>query len=367
MITCKSTNHKGQQCQNKSIDNTGYCRYHHPDKLKVPSDGKAFEDQVLKTLRVLGYKVEKNVHINGCQIDIFAELWTGIIPMRLMVECKDYTSSVGIDEIKIFSSVLIGARNVGAVDKGLFISTQGFTAPAKTFAQSVGVELVTFGDLSTQLVNFDDYIDQLIDSYGKSEVSKYYIDLSGTEIEDYEDNEAAFVHRPIEKYIENCLYGEKRSKLALLGNFGTGKSTFCRKYAYDLAVRYQKDKTTRIPVIVSLKDYDSKFHIQDLVLNTLQYRYGVDITVPKYQSLQRMGKFIFLFDGFDEMDARANPETIRENLRELNKISELKENKFIITCRTHFFRSKIHAEVLGDFDILYIPEWGEDELVEYLR
>jgi len=369
MIACKAINHKGQQCRNQSIDITGYCRYHHPDTSLRPSDGKYFEEEVLKTLRVLGYKVDRNVHINGCQIDIYAEFWTGMIPMKLMVECKDYSDgeTVGIDEVKLFHSVLISARNNGAVDKGLFITTNGFTAPAKTFARTAGIELVTYSDLSTQLVNFDAYIDQLIDNYESSEVCQYYIDLSGTEIEDYEGNEEAFMHRPIDHFIERCLYTDQRGKLALLGNFGTGKSTFCRKYAHDQARNYKKDKTARIPVIIGLKDYDSKFHIQDLVLNTLQFRYGVDITVPKYQALQRMGRFIFLFDGFDEMDAKANPDTIRENLRELNKISEIKENKFIVTCRTHFFRSKVHAEVLGDIDILYIPEWGETELTEYLQ
>jgi len=58
-------------------------------------------------------------------------------------------------------------------------------------------------------------------------------------------------------------------------------------------------KTTRIPVIFGLKDYDYKSHIQDLVLNPLQFRYGVDIKVPKYHSLQRIGRVIFLFDVFD--------------------------------------------------------------------
>jgi RNA polymerase sigma factor (sigma-70 family) len=369
MIACKAVNHKGQPCQNQSFDATGFCRHHHPNTSLRPSNGSYFEKEVVKTLRVLGYKVDRNVHINGCQIDIYGEFWTGMICMRLMVECKDYSDdeTVGVDDIKLFNSVFSTARNNGIVDKGLFITTNGYTAPAKTFARAAGIELVTYADLSTQLVNFDSYIDQIIENFENSTVSKCYIDLSGTEVEDYEGNEDALIYRPIDGYIQRCLFDEQRGKLALLGNFGIGKSTFCRKYAYDQARKYKKDKTARIPVIINLKDYDSKFHIQELILKTLQFNYGVDINVPKSQTLQRMGKFIFLFDGFDEMDAKANPDTIRDNLRELNKIAEIKENKFVLTCRTHFFRSKVHAEVLGDIDILYIPEWGETELTEYLQ
>jgi len=332
-------------------------------------DGTAFEKEVLKILELLRYTVQRNVHINGCQIDIYAKYTTGVITLRLMVECKDYGEgrNVGIDEIKLFIGAITTARNEGIVDKGLLVTTQGFTAQAKTLAKKAGIDLTTYAELSTQLVNFDPYIDQVIASFENSPVSKYYIDLSGTETEEYEENANITLYRPIDDYINNCLFKNHQKKLALLGNFGTGKSTLCRQYACALAKRYREDKTARIPIIISLKDYDARFDIQTLILNTLLTNYGVDITLGISLALQRLGRLILIFDGFDEMDARATLNTIRENLRELNKILEIKENKFILTCRTHFFRNKVQTEILADFDILYIPEWGEKELEEYLQ
>ncbi|GGB26340.1 NACHT domain-containing protein [Puia dinghuensis] len=67
------------------------------------------------------------------------------------------------------------------------------------------------------------------------------------------------------------------------------------------------------------------------------------------------------------MDAKASPDTIRDNLHELKKVLCITNNKFLLTCRTHFFRNKVQAEVLADFDVAYIPEWGEIELQEYLQ
>jgi RNA polymerase sigma factor (sigma-70 family) len=366
---CKAINHKGQKCQNKALDTSGFCQYHHNDSSLHPTDGKYFEEEVLKILRVLGYTVERNVHIGGCQVDIYGEYRTGVISLKLMVECKDYSNdkSVGIEDLNKFFAVFTIARNCGIVDKGLFVTTNGFTPQAKTFACTAGIELTTYSDLSTQLVNLDGYIDQIIQDYERTPVSKFYIDLSGTEEEEYEGNEDVKIYRPIDTFVDRCLFKDKQSKLALLGNFGTGKSTFCRKYAYDLAKKYKKDNTNRIPVIISLKGYDSRFHIQQLVLDTLQYRYGVNLTSPVSLALQRIGKFIFLFDGLDEMDAKANLDMVRANLRELRTISEIKENKFIVTCRTHFFRNKVQAEVLSDFNLAFIPEWGEIELKEYLE
>ena len=365
-MLCTAINRKGTKCQNKAIDSSGFCRYHHHTPLR-PSNGKAFEEEVFKILRVLGYTVRCNEQINGCQIDIYGEFQTGVISLRLMVECKDYSKPIGIKHINKFAGVLSVARNNGAVDKGLFVTTHGYTAQAKEYARIAGIELTTYDELSTQLANFDHYIDQIISDFDNSPVSRFYVDLTGTEVEDYEGNEDATLYRPVDTFIHHYLFEDNQGKLALLGNFGTGKSTFCQKYAYKLAKKYRENKTTRIPIIISLKDYDSKFHIQHLILNTLQIQYGINITLPVIHALQRIGKFFFLFDGFDEMDAKANPDTIRENLRELNKITEIKENKFIVTCRTHFFRNKLQAEVLADFKILYIPEWGEVELKEYLQ
>jgi RNA polymerase sigma factor (sigma-70 family) len=368
-VNCKAIKRDGLLCGNKAIDSTGFCRSHHPKPSKRPPTGTAFEEQVLKVLRLIGYKVERNVSINGCQIDIFGEYRTGVISLRLMVECKDYGKgkTVGIEDINKFAGVLAVARNTGVVDKGLFVTTEGYTPQAKLNARSAGIELTTHRELSTQLVDFNDYIERVISEFKSSPVSKYYVDLSGTEVEDYDGIDEDALHRPIDDYVNKILSDDTHQKIALLGNFGTGKSTFCRKYACDLATSYKNLKSNRIPVIINLSDFDSKLHIQELILNTLQFRYSLNITKPICQELQRIGRFIFLLDGFDEMASRVDIDIIRENLRDINKISEIKENKFILTCRTHFFRDQVQAEVLTDFDILYIPEWGEQELKEYLQ
>jgi RNA polymerase sigma factor (sigma-70 family) len=319
-------------------------------------------------LRLLGYQVHRNVLINGCQIDLMAEYRTGMIPLRLMVECKDYGDSrtVGVEEIKTFSGVLHAARGK-AVDKGLFVTTHGFTKEAKELARHAGIELVTFSDLSTQLVNFDDYIEKVIAEFEGNPAFDFYIDLTGTETEDYEGAPDSDFHRPLDDLVNRCLFEGDGARLALLGNFGTGKTTFCRKFAYDLACKYKHNPMSRIPVVIGLSDYESKLDIQELVTNTLQFRYGVRIDLTLCRELQRLGRFLLLFDGFDEMASRVDADVIHDNLREVNKISQIPENKFIVTCRTHFFRDRVQADILGDFYIIYIPEWAEPELKEYLQ
>jgi hypothetical protein len=87
---CKATNRNGNQCRNSAVAPHGYCRSHGPEFSVRPSTGRQFEERVLKVLRLLGYRVERDINVNGCQIDLYGEYRTGVIPLRLMVECKDY-------------------------------------------------------------------------------------------------------------------------------------------------------------------------------------------------------------------------------------------------------------------------------------
>ena len=368
-MKCKAKNRKGNACLNEATDETGYCRFHHPKLSTRPPTGSEFEVQVLKILKLLGYTVDRNVKMNGCQVDVYGEIKTGVITLRLMVECKDYGKkrTVGIEDINKFAGVLAVARNNGVVDKGLFVTTHGYTAEAKVNASRAGIDLTTYRELSTQLVDFTGYIEKVKEEFRNAPVSQYYVELSGTQVEDYEGADKTTFYRPIDEFINKRLFEDGLSKIALLGNFGTGKSTFCHKYAHDLAELYDEVDVTRIPVVVSLSDYDSKLHIQQLILNTLQFKYNLNITSTIFWELQRLGRFVFLLDGFDEMAIRVDEDIIRENIREVDKLSEIPENKFLVTCRTHFFRDKIQASVLAKFEQLFIPEWTELELKEYLQ
>src|SRR5579871_4141334 len=107
-------------------ERTGYYEYQFmspKDNKKDPATPKGvdFEKSVLNILSVLGYKVERDKTIHGSQVDIYGEYSTGIITLRLMVECKDYgkEKAVGIDEVVKFAGNLSTARNSGVVDKGM--------------------------------------------------------------------------------------------------------------------------------------------------------------------------------------------------------------------------------------------------------
>jgi len=406
-MRCQALTRDGSPCGNPSTDATGFCRAHHPDAKVRPSSGVSFEGQVLKTLQLLGYKVRHNVSVHGSQTDVCADIRTGLITIRLLVECKEYGPGrhVGIEEVNKFAGVVAVARNTGVADKGLLVTTTGFTKEARTNAEAAGIQLITYTELSTQLVDFSQYLERLVADYQALPVSNHYVAIAGTHSEEYEGLDSSEFTRPIDNLVDKYLlssppttprtripdervasvgrdsrsiqvqnasapsrtYPRTGDKLALLGNFGTGKSTFCRKYAHDLALRFQKDPTQRIPILISLSEFNDRFDIQHLALGTLIEQYGVSITRDLFGELQRQGRFLFILDGLDEMATRVDPETIEDNIREISSLSSIPNNRLLLTCRTHFFRDKVEARRLGDFEVLYIPEWGPTELAEYLQ
>lgn len=111
--------------------------------------GVAFEKSVAQLFAKLGYKkVIRNRIIDGSRIDITTEheLPDGSVTKHI-IECKDYSGNVGIEEVNKFNLVFQNLRNSGKVHKGVIVSRLGFTAPARQAAESYGIELFEYSSL----------------------------------------------------------------------------------------------------------------------------------------------------------------------------------------------------------------------------
>jgi hypothetical protein len=71
-----------------------------------------------------------------------------------------------------------------------------------------------------------------------------------------------------------------------------------------------------------------------------------EIGLPGYrvfEKLNRMGRLLLIFDGFDEMAARMDQQKMVKNFWELTKVI-VPGSKVILTCRTSFFRYSREAD-----------------------
>ncbi|MCP4344687.1 MAG: hypothetical protein GY795_04060 [Desulfobacterales bacterium] len=172
----------------------------------------------------------------------------------------------------------------------------------------------------------------------------------------------------LDDLFEKFLSDNTKYFLTLLGDFGTGKSSFSLYYYIHIAKQYLQNRKGRIPIFISLKDYQGKLNIEDFIVKEFYEKYGIELSFGIFQELALSGKFVFFVDGFDEMASLSDMELTKENLRELTKLSfenilfmtngsekPKKANKIFLTCRTHYFLTQNQEkEILQkDYTVLY--------------
>src|SRR6185437_10070294 len=86
----------------------------------------------------------------------------------------------------------------------------------------------------------DSYLQDLIEQPEKSRLNEFYVRPFTTENTDLENVVRRWMAQP------------NPPPLAILGGYGTGKSTFAQKFAASLASECIGDATKRVPILVPL-------------------------------------------------------------------------------------------------------------------
>jgi predicted NACHT family NTPase len=139
----------------------------------------------------------------------------------------------------------------------------------------------------------------------------------------------------------------ERNHISILGEYGTGKTSFCRQYAAKQGRRWLADPDReRIPVFINLCDYAKTLNVGNLITGALVNQYGIlDATYEAFERYNADRKLLIFFDGFDEMAQRTGLRTAVDNFWELAKVV-VPGSKVILTCRTPYFRTHRDAEAL---------------------
>ena len=112
-------------------------------EINVYELGKKLEDVVENIYKSKGYSTTRRQRVVGnsgtkSEIDIIAKRGSIIIA----IECKNYSSAVGIDKVRDFSEKL---RDIEL--DGVFISLNGLTSEAEQFAEHAHIETIDSGEL----------------------------------------------------------------------------------------------------------------------------------------------------------------------------------------------------------------------------
>ncbi len=117
--------------------------------------------------------------------------------------------------------------------------------------------------------------------------------------------------------------------LAILSDFGTGKTTYVTNLIKQFADRYVEDNNFYLPILVQLKNFTKFWNLEDQIKNN-SITYG--LSIDDFENKFRQGETLFVFDGYDEL-----PKGTVEKFNEVNSLVS-DRNKVIITSRTHYFK-----------------------------
>jgi hypothetical protein len=151
------------------------------------------------------------------------------------VECKDHAAAVGTDIVTTLKAWLDTAKARALGARGMVVARR-FSPQAGEFAKSVGIRVFTLDDLERALLDFGPYLNRLVSEFASSPLAASYVEQF------VEPEKSPSERLPLLSHATAWADGTGSRLWVLLGDYGTGKTTFTRRFAYDLAQRALGDR-----------------------------------------------------------------------------------------------------------------------------
>lgn len=315
-----------------------------PEDILELLDNMALSKQSLLTLtdeiriwmRAINYEVSDINRINERIAEMSATLDQGTVRQRILILCVN--GEIAQEDVSTLDSILDRRRPEGWIISDKRVSNSA----RKLAAKKEGIQVFNLSEFLQQKV-WGPYIDAVTSSVTKDHIPELYVDPACFKLNASEGNEECIKdeYSSLDVYIDNWLSERGKMHLSLLGEFGTGKTWFCRHYAYKQMERYLRDPANeRLPLLITLGSFAKSMTPKQLINDAFieQYRLPfVGSAFDVFKEMNRRGKILLILDGFDEMARKVVKQTIIENFWELTRLVD-ENSKVILTSRNEYFR-----------------------------
>jgi hypothetical protein len=353
-----------------------------PKKKNKPAEWEKFEHKVEHVLGLAGYDVEHDTLVGGGQTDLMAVNNSGPLINRIIVECKysEKGRSVSIDEVENFVSRVIVLRTQDLVESGMLITNTTFSRHAKSVIKHNFVELLTLEELYCRIYNFRPYLTSLIETFERSKLHDVYIESFMLPLDpninmQSEQTFSTTLNTEIptinmSKFFSSWLKSKGGARICLLGDYGSGKTSFCQWYAVQQAKKHLKNPSSElIPLLIPLNRYTKTINVNalitDFVVNDCQIN---NFRLSSFMFLLEYGRFLLILDGFDEMARHVDKEVRYQTISELSDLAKGR-SKFILTGRPGYFPTydELLHLIAGNeqHDLYSIARDAFNEIVDY--
>jgi hypothetical protein len=308
-------------------------------RRSTTAKGDAFRDALDRVLSAAGFATSTETKVGQKNVDV-AAFWTRddmAGEQRFAFEAKDYAGTLPSSECLEFVSDNLPSLLDNSIDQAWLIS-RGPIAPGGRAAadRHRGLRIMTFIELQRRLLLIDAYLQHLVDEHDRSALEGYYVRPETIGDED------------LEEYVERWLNADAAPPLFVLGAYGKGKSTFATHLAASMARRALADPTARAPILVRLGEIADEQSIDGLLGKVLASQHRVtNYHFDTLSALNRNGRFLIIYDGFDEMKHGLTPAKFQQVLSELMRLDEV-EARILVLGRDTAFHDEAEFRAIVD-------------------
>ena len=276
---------------------------------------KSFEANVAKLLFTAGYDVNHNVQIGHQQVDVYAIKKDLGRTIRTAVECKFESYPLKKEDVAHIYVKYDSLYDANKIDEILIVTINGMTAPAKEMVNCKrNLSHVTYIELQSSLMDFSRYLEYLIQLFNEDGLREYYIPLRYSK----GDSNYSF---DLFNYVKTWIDSHEVKPLALLSSYGTGKTSFSRFLAARLAENYNADVTSRIPILIDLGKISDEQSLEGLLGKVMTTEFFIrNYSFDLFMELNNQGRFLIIFDSFDEMKQGISWTSFLRNMDEIKRV-----------------------------------------------
>lgn len=335
--------------------------------------------EVRTWLLAIRYEVSAPQASSEHTIDMIATLNQGTINQQVFVRCiGGEIKSADVDKL---------SKNLDIqTPQGWLISDRRVSGRARGRASKIGtIGVYNLSNLLQEKI-WGPYFEALDTLVRMDQLQSRYVDIACYKLEtDAQGNEIEReTYNSLDSYIDDWLNERGKMHISLLGDFGSGKTWFCRHYAKRQLERFLNNPAKeRMPLLITLRMFAKAMTAQQLINHAMVEQYKLPFigsAFNVFQEMNRRGKLLLILDGFDEMARKVDYQTVVDNFWELAKLVE-EGSKVILTSRTEYFRwAKESEKVLGGeehsrrtlilesprFEVLYLDPLGPDKIREII-
>jgi len=350
-------------------------------------------DRVVEWFKTLGYGIGSKITRQGDYSELIVTIPARRRVDRILVRCVERQAELadmmelkkGVEEKRTDEGWLVAARKkaYGAWDMA---------------DKEKNLYCYTFDELLDEHADFTRYFDWLKKEVESRKIHQMYVPLAckkdifdpfaPDKKEKLGEERYDKTNGWIEGYIDRWLQDFSKEHISILGEFGTGKTWFTLHYAYNAMLKYleAKEKSLerpRLPVVIQLRDYAKLLDSESLFSDFFFRKH--EIPLPGYSAfeyLNRVGKLLLIFDGFDETADKLDRQKMINNFWELARIV-VPGAKAILTCRNEHFpnakegRALLNAELKASvmnltgeppqFEVLMLEPFDDEQIRSALK